>query len=94
MKVKYRFSLDDPAQARERRFVRDEDGWPFPSLPAPGDAVVIEAPGLPPLDGRPVDRVMYRPATGEALLDFRADGLNNDVEQQVSVLLEMGFREI
>jgi hypothetical protein len=55
---------------------------------------VIEVPGLPPLDGRPVDRVMYRPATGEALLDFRADGLNNDVEQQVAVLLEMGFREI
>jgi hypothetical protein len=94
VKVKYRFSLDDPAQARERRFVRDEDDWPFPSLPAPGDAVVIEAPGLPPLEGRPVDRVMYRAATGEALIDLSADGLSNDVEEQVAVLREMGFREI
>jgi len=86
--------MDDPAQARERRFVRDEEGWPFPSLPAPGDAVVIEAPGLPPLEGRKVERVIYRAATSDALIDLRADGLHNDVEQQVAVLREMGFREI
>jgi len=43
MKVRYRFRLDDAAQARQRTFVRDAV-WPFPSLPSPGDAVVIESP--------------------------------------------------
>ena len=94
MKVKYRFTIDDPAQARERRFVRDEDGWPFPSLPAPGDAVVIQAPGLRSLEGRPVERVIYIAATGDAIIELRADGFRNDVEQQVTVLMEMGFREV
>ena len=95
MKIKYRFSIDDPTQARERRFVRDEDDWPFPSLPAPGDAVMIEdASERRALQPRRVEQVVYRAATGEAVIDLRADGFINDVEQQVAALLEMGFREI
>jgi hypothetical protein len=45
MKIFYRFHLDDSTQATERRFVRGPEEWPFPSFPAPGDAVVIDVPG-------------------------------------------------
>ena len=45
MKVRYRVRLDDPVEARERRFVRDVGEWPFPCLPAPGDVVIIDVPG-------------------------------------------------
>jgi hypothetical protein len=44
MRVRYRFRLDDPGEARERRFVRNVGDWPFPSLPAPGDVVIIDVP--------------------------------------------------
>jgi hypothetical protein len=51
--------MDDPAQARERRFVRDEDDWPFPSLPAPGDGVMIgDAPERRALEPRRVEQVV------------------------------------
>jgi len=45
MRVRYRFRLDDPGEANERRFVREAGDWPFPCLPAPGDVVIIDVPG-------------------------------------------------
>jgi len=38
--------------------------------------------------------VIYIAATGDAIIELRADGFRNDVEQQVTVLMEMGFREV
>ena len=42
MKVRYRVRLDDPVEARERRFVRDVGEWLFPCLPTAGDVVITD----------------------------------------------------
>jgi hypothetical protein len=45
MNVIYHVMLDDPSSGRTRQFSRDAGQWPFPCLPAPGDAVTIDVVG-------------------------------------------------
>lgn len=42
MKVTYQVALDDSTEARTRTFYKEAGEWPFPNLPAPGDAVTID----------------------------------------------------
>jgi hypothetical protein len=46
--VVYQVEIDEPTTVRTRLFTLEADGWPFPNLPSPGDAVVIDValPGL------------------------------------------------
>jgi hypothetical protein len=112
MRTFYHCRIGDRTAAKERRFVREVGSWPFSSLPAPGDAVIIDVPGTGGLrsqqeaglttwtseradvmEARLVDRVVFSPATEEAFIELRSDGLRNDISQQVDVLLQAGFRE-
>jgi hypothetical protein len=42
MRVTYQAEIDVPATARARVFSMEAGDWPFPTLPAPGDGVVID----------------------------------------------------
>jgi hypothetical protein len=42
MRVTYQAEVDVPATARARMFSIEPGDWPFPTLPAPGDGVVID----------------------------------------------------
>jgi hypothetical protein len=41
-RVTYQAEVDDPSTAEARMFSMDAGDWPFPTLPAPGDGVVID----------------------------------------------------
>jgi hypothetical protein len=45
MRIVYQIELDDPHSARTRAFMLQADSWPFPTLPSPGDAIVIDYSG-------------------------------------------------
>jgi|SRR5689334_10463178 hypothetical protein len=99
MKVTYRVHLADPQRAQERLFVRDADAWPFPNLPAPGDAVFLDVPGQPAhnIGARAVKRVVYVPQAAAALIEMHTAADQNwtmGVDDQVAALLGAGFREV
>lgn len=88
-----RFHIDDPAKGKTRRFAKSVN-VEMPQVPRIGEAVII--PGLTPstnLGARRVEEVIYAP-NGTVILEFKLDGLSNDVEPQVNVLLVEGFREL
>jgi hypothetical protein len=97
MDVMYHVPVDDPGAGRKRLFVREADEWPFPNLPAPGDAVTVDiaAPGARLLSVTPrrVEYVIYSPNEAIAYLVCPATQ-PTDPELQVEKLLAAGFVEV
>ncbi len=93
MLVTYRFRIDDANAARTRRFTY-QTRVPYPHAPRIGEAVMIPTNDQDhDLGARRVEDVIYT-LDGGILLDFRLDGLVNDVDGQVETLLKAGYREV
>jgi hypothetical protein len=94
MEVSYRILLDDPASGTNRIFIREAGDWPFPSLPAPGDAVGVDVPGgWDLMEPRRIKQVIYLPAQNKAYIDIPVEALD-DPAPQIDLLLAAGFEEV
>jgi hypothetical protein len=93
MNVTFRLRIDNPADAKVRRFsLRLE--VPYLHAPRIGEAVVLPAKDANgDLGARRVADVIYEPGGG-IILDFQLDGFFNDVEPQVETLNRAGYTEI
>ena len=97
MDVIYHVPVDDPGTGLKRLFAREAGEWPFPNLPAPGDALIVDiaAPGVRLLSVTPrrVEHVIYSPNEAIAYLVCPATE-PADPELQVEKLLAAGFLEV
>jgi hypothetical protein len=92
LKLILRLNIDDPANGTVRRFIKTVTGE-APHVPRVGEGVVIPGGPLENLGARHVEEVIY-PLDGSVILDFKLDGLTNDVQSQVNMLLAAGFEEV
>jgi hypothetical protein len=76
-----------------RRFVFEAD-VPYPHVPRIGEGVIVPTIYSGELLGAcRIERVIYDPY-GKVILDLALDGLVNNCEMQIQILLNAGFREI
>jgi hypothetical protein len=93
VQVTYRFRIQDPVTLGMRQFVF-EASVPYPQVPRIGEGVVVPtAYQGESLGTSRIDAVIYDPY-GNIILDLLVDGLVNNFDMQVQILLNAGFREL
>lgn len=93
MQVTYQFRVNDPVTGGPRHFILEAE-VPYPQVPRIGESVIVptvyEGESL---GARRIDSVIYD-SYGNVILDLRHDGVVNNFDMQVQILLNAGFWEV